>query len=318
LHALPHAGCEDDNVHRRLIEEMQDFIMRSHRAFTLKLFLIVFACLLVGCSALRLGYSNGESVVYWWLNGYVDVEADQQPWVKKHISKLFAWHRKTQLGEYAKLLRHIQHQLKGDVTPAEVLHDFDAVEKSGQVLVDKALPELTDLALALQPQQIAHLEKKFASNNDAYRKDNLRGDVEKRQLARYKKVMRQAEYWFGDFSREQEAQIRAASDARPLNYELLLQMRLRRQQEMIALLKKVQNEKLGREATMVLLKDYVGGVFKQFGDKEHQAFYEASRQGMARMVTTIVQIATPEQKARASQKLQRWIEDSQALARQDD
>jgi hypothetical protein len=298
---------------------MQDFIMRNYRGFTLRLLLFIFACLLVGCSALRLGYSNGESVVYWWLNGYVDFEADQQPWVKKHISNLFAWHRKTQLGEYAELLRHIQQQLNtNSVSQADVQHDFDTVKKSGRTLVDKALPELTDLALALQPQQIAHLEKKFASNNDAYRKDYLRGDLEHRQHARYKKVMRQAEYWFGDFSREQQAQIRAASDARPLNYELWLQMRLRRQQELSALLKKIQNEKLGREATAAALKAYAAGVFNQFGDKEHQAFSDASQQGMARMIVTIVQIATPEQKARASKKLQRWIDDSHALARQDD
>jgi hypothetical protein len=172
--------------------------------------------------------------------------------------------------------------------------------------------------LALQPQQIAHLEKKFASNNDGYRKEYLRGDLEQRQLARYKKVMKQAEYWFGDFSREQQAQIRAASDARPLNNELRLALRLRRQQELIALLKKVQNEKLGREATMALLKDYVAGVFGQFGDKQHKAFYDASKDGSARMVTTIINIATPAQKAHAVKKLQRWIEDCHALARQDD
>jgi hypothetical protein len=297
---------------------MQDFIMRPCRAFTLTIFLLLCACLLAGCSALRLGYSNGESVAYWWLNGYVDFEADQRPWVTKHIANLFAWHRNTQLDEYAELLTHTQQQLQHNVTQADVLNQYEALTKSAQVLVDQALPELTDLALALQPQQIAHLEKKFASNNDGYRKEYLRGDLEQRQLARYKKVMKQAEYWFGDFSREQQAQIRAASDARPLNNELRLALRLRRQQELIALLKKVQNEKLGREATMALLKDYVAGVFGQFGDKQHKAFYDASKDGSARMVTTIINIATPAQKAHAVKKLQRWIEDCHALARQDD
>jgi hypothetical protein len=297
---------------------MQDFIMRPYRALALKVFLFMCACLLAGCSALRLGYSNGESVAYWWLNGYVHFEADQRPWVTKHIANLFAWHRNTQLNEYARLLTHIQQQLQHNVTQADVLNQYDAVTKSAQVLLDKALPELTDLALALQPQQIAHLEKKFASNNDGYRKEYLRGDLEQRQLARYKKVIKQAEYWFGDFSREQQAQIRAASYARPLNNELGLELRLRRQQELIALLKKVQNEKLGREATMALLKDHIAGVFDQFGDKQHKAFYDASKDGSARMVTTIINIATPAQKAHAVKKLQRWVEDCHALARKGD
>jgi hypothetical protein len=295
---------------------MQDFIMRPSRAFALRVFLVACACLLVACSALRLGYSNGESVMYWWLNAYVDFQSDQQPWVRKHIANLFAWHRKTQLPEYGKFLTHAQQRLQRSVTPSDILNDFDSLTKSAQGLFDKALPELTDLALALQPQQIAYLEKKFASNNDSYRKEYLRGDLERRQHARYKKVMKQAEYWFGNFSREQEAHIRAASDARPLNNELGQAMRLRRQQELIALLKKVQNEKLGREATKALLKDYAAGVFDQFGDKEHKAFYEASRESSARMVVTIINIATPAQKANARQKLQGWIEDSHTLARQ--
>lgn len=297
---------------------MQDFIMRPYRALALKVFLFMCACLLAGCSALRLGYSNGESVAYWWLNGYVHFEADQRPWVTKHIANLFAWHRNTQLNEYARFLTHIQQQLQHNVTQADVLNQYDAVTKSAQVLLDKALPALTDLALALQPQQIAHLEKKFASNNDGYHKEYLRGDLEQRQLARYKKVIKQAEYWFGDFSREQQAQIRAASYARPLNNELGLELRLRRQQELIALLKKVQNEKLGREATMALLKDHIAGVFDQFGDKQHKAFYDASKDGTTRMVTTIINIATPAQKAHAVKKLQSWVEDCHALARKGD
>jgi hypothetical protein len=292
--------------------------MWPYRAFTLKAFLVLVACLLVGCSALRLGYSNGESVAYWWLNGYIDIERDQQPWVKKHIANLFEWHRNTQLGEYAKLLTHAQQRLDHSVTQADVLAEYDAVKKSGLVVVDKALPELTDLALALQPQQIAHLEKKFASNNDEYRREYLRGDLEKRQHDRYTKVMKQAEYWFGDFSHTQEAQIRAASDARPLNNELVLQMRLRRQQQLIALLKKVQQEKLGREATAALLKNYALGALEQFDNQEHRAFSEASRIGTAQMVATIINIATPQQKAHAKKRLQRWVEDVHALSRKGD
>jgi hypothetical protein len=178
----------------------------------------------------------------------------------------------------------------------------------------KALPELTDLALSLQPHQVVHLEKKFASNNDSYRKEYLRGDLEYRQLHRYKKVIKQAEYWFGDFSREQEARIRAASDARPLNNELWMAARVKRQQEIIALLKKVHSEKLSREATTAMLKAYIAGVFTHFGNAEHKAFSDASTEATARMVAIIVNSATPEQKARAVKRLQQLIDDSHKLA----
>ena len=58
----------------------------------------------------------------------------------------------------------------------------------------------------------------------------MRGDTEDRNKVRYKKSMEQFDLWFGDFSREQEAVLRKASDARPLDNEIWLDERMRRQQ----------------------------------------------------------------------------------------
>jgi len=54
--------------------------------------------------------------------------------------------------------------------------------------------------------------------------------------------LQQAQYWFGGFSREQEAAIRGLSDARPLNNELLMAERMHRQQALIDLLKKYRRK----------------------------------------------------------------------------
>lgn len=293
---------------------MQNFIMRPSRAFFLKASFFLLACLLAGCSALRVGYANGDSLVYWWLNGYVGFNGDQKPWVRQHIDNLFVWHRKTQLKEYAQLLTQVQQRLQHDkATPAELWADFTAIKKRAALVLEHALPELTDLALSLQPQQIAHLEKKFASNNENYRKEYLRGGLEDRQLVRYKKVMKQAEYWFGDFNAEQKAQMRAASDARPLHNELWLAERIRRQQELIRILKKIQAERPTRGATAAMLKKYIAHSFEGFTYAENKAFFDASRDGMTQMVAVTINIATPVQKAHAAKRLQKLIEDCHAL-----
>ena len=294
---------------------MQNFIMRPYRTFAIRIgIFLITGLLLLGCSAARFGYSNGETLSYWWLNGYVHFDADQNPWVRKHIATLFAWHRKTQLKSYVQLMSDAQHRVQRNVTEAEVLADHDRVKKHIFLLVDKALPQLADLALSLKPEQIANIEKKFASNNDDYRKDYLRGDIEKRQHFRYKKVLKQAEYWFGSFSPEQERKIRAASDARPLNNELVLADRLQRQAALIALLKKIQTEKPGREAVMAMLKDYAASVADSFANPEHKMFFDASRIGWARMVVVIINNATPGQKDHFIKTLQQWIGDFNALS----
>lgn len=283
--------------------------MWVHPVLTTRLLIALVACLIAGCSALRIGYNNGETVSYWWLNSYVDFEQEQETGVRKHIAAFFGWHRKTQLKEYAQLFRNSQKRLQQTVAPADMRTDYDAAKKQLMLSVDHALPKLAQLALSLQPHQIARIEKKFAANNEAYRKDYLRGDVESRQLFRFKKVMKQAEYWFGDFNAEQEAQIKAASDSRPLNNELWLKVRQRRQQEMIKVLRRIAAEKPGADDAAKLLKEYVSAHFDQTPNAEEAALIEASSEGVASMMAVIVNIATPAQKEHAAKRMQQWIDD---------
>jgi len=53
--------------------------------------------LLAACSSLRLAYNNGDTLLYWWLDAYVDFDSGQKGEVKQDIDDLFRWHRKTQL-----------------------------------------------------------------------------------------------------------------------------------------------------------------------------------------------------------------------------
>lgn len=293
---------------------MQNFIMRSHRGFLLKVSLLLLVSLMAGCSAVRIGYANGDTFVYWWLNGYVDFTDNQKPWVKAHIDRLMGWHRKTQLTDYAHLLTGTQQRLQKPVTSADVEAEYADLKKRALLVIDKAMPELTDLALSLQPQQIAHLEKKFASNNEKYRKEYLQGSLEHRQAHRYEQVMKHAEYWFGSFNDKQEAQIRTASDARPLNHELWLTERMQRQHELIRILNKIQAERPARETAMAMLKAYVATSAEHFTYAENKAFFDTSREGSVQMTAVIINLATPEQKAHAVKRLQKWIEDFQEMA----
>jgi hypothetical protein len=288
--------------------------MRLQLIFRRWLALVLAAALLAGCGAARLAYNNGETVAYWWLNNYIDVDSGQQALVKRHLQNLFAWHRKTQLDDYAQILGQARQQLHRNVTPAEALAYVDVFRKRSLVVLDRALPELTDLALSLEPQQIDHLEKKFASNNEKYRKDYLRGDLERRQRHRFKDIMKQGEYWLGDFSDEQEAQLRQISDARPMNNELVLESRMRRQEEMIALLRQIQSQKPPREAVARMIRDYASAAQNYFGNQQHKTFFDSYREATARLSASMVNMATPQQKTHADRRIQQWIDDCHTLS----
>ena len=279
-----------------------------------RLFLIALMAVLAACSSLRLAYNNGDTLLYWWLDGYVDLTSDQKGVVQKEIDKLFSWHRKTQLNDYVQILQTGQKQLAGNLTAADLQADYDDIKGRTQKLLLKAAPELAGLATSLEPDQIDNLEKKFASNLDDFRKKNMKGSKEDQQKFRYEKSMEQFELWFGKFSKTQEEEIRKASDARPLDNEIWLNERKRRQNAILTLVRKVKQEKLSKEATIPLINTLIKDSFNRLENSEHKQFFEASEQGSLQLILTVVKIATPEQKAHAQKRMQGWIDDFRSLA----
>jgi hypothetical protein len=286
----------------------------SRRPTFYGLLITLFLALLAGCSSLKLAYNNGDTLLYWWLDGYVDLNAEQKGWVKEDIDKLFHWHRKTQLQDYIQILQTAQRQLSANPTQADLQSDYDEIKKRTESLLLKATPELAELARSLQPEQIATLERKFASNNSDFRKKNMRGDKEAQQRFRFKKSMEQFELWFGNFTDEQEAQIRKASDARPLNNEIWLDERTRRQNSILALARKVQSEKLSKEATQAQIQALIKDGFRRLDNSERKAFFDAAEEANIQLVLTVINLATPTQKAHAQRRMQGWIDDFRSLS----
>jgi hypothetical protein len=279
------------------------------------LFLAALVVLAAGCSTIRFTYNHGDTLLYWWLNAYIDIDSDQSDWVKKDINNLFQWHRTTQLRDYAGLLTKMQRQLgDGNVTQEELLSDYRDIKARTELLAFKALPQLADLAMSIKPEQLAQMEKKFAKNNADFRKKFMSGSVEDQQEARFKKAREQFELWFGSFSREQEAQLRKASDARPLDNEIWLQERMLRQKKIVALVRRVQQEKLNKEQTMSAIHGMLRDMLDRMEAPERKAFFDAYVDNTAKFILAAIRITTPEQKAHAQKRMQGWIDDFNALA----
>jgi hypothetical protein len=278
------------------------------------LFLVALLALAAGCSTIRFTYNHGDTLLYWWLNAYLDLDSDQSGWVKEDIDRLFQWHRQTQLRDYAGLLANMQRQLAGNPTQADLLSDYRDIKARTELLAFKALPQLADLARSVKPDQIAQMEKKFAKNNDDFRRKFMSGDVEHQRKVRFDKAMDQLELWFGSFSSDQKAALRRASDARPLDNEIWLQERKMRQQKIIALLRRVQQERLSREQTMAAIHDLLRDFFDRFEAPDRKQFFDAYVDSTSKFILTAIRMATPAQKSHAQKRMQGWIDDFNALA----
>jgi len=288
----------------------QSFLQRARLLFLVALMVVV-----AGCSTIRFTYNHGDTLMYWWLNAYLDLDSDQSDWVKKDIDNLFQWHRSTQLRDYAGLLNKMQRQLgDGTVTQDELLADYRDIKARTELLAFKALPQLADLAMSIKPEQVTQMEHKFAKNNDKFRKEFMSGSAEDQHKARFKKAMDQFSLWFGGFSREQETQLRRASDARPLDNDVWLQERTLRQKKIVALLRRVHDQKLNKEQTMSAVHDLLRDFFDRMDAPERKAFFDAYVDNTAKFILTAIRITTPEQKQHAQQRMQGWINDFNTLA----
>jgi hypothetical protein len=269
---------------------------------------------LTACSGIKLAYNQGDTLLYWWLDAYVDLDSEQAPEVKQDIKELFKWHRQTQLKDYIHILTTAQRQLAGNLSKADLDANYREIMSRTELLAQKALPELTDLALSIKPEQLAHIEKKFEKNNETFRKKFIRGSVEDLQEKRFKKSMEQFDLWFGGFSKEQEVQLRKASDARPLNNQLWLDERIRRQQKIMTVLRKIDKDNLSKEAAAPLVQGLIKDMLARTQTPENKQFFDTYTDGTMQMILTAVKIATPEQKAHAQKRMQGWISDFNTLA----
>ncbi|MBR7800463.1 DUF6279 family lipoprotein [Undibacterium fentianense] len=275
----------------------------------LVLLLVVF---LGSCSTARLGYSNADTLSYWWLDGYVDFRASQKAKVKQDIARLLRWHRSTQLPQYVQVLKQMQATL---VRPSvfEIEASFVQVEQFSQTILLQALPELSDFMLSMDESQRAFLARKFEKNNEDYRDKYVELSPEQQTKKRFKKIVKQVDEWLGSVSREQEAMISRHLEKHPPNYALWLDDSKARQRGLLQLLAQIQKEKPSREVVQTWLQRAIQTSFETSDQHGQRTQSDVSRGAIQQLMVDIIQSASQQQKTHAQNKLQDWINDIQYL-----
>jgi hypothetical protein len=224
-----------------------------------------------------------------------------------------SWHRSTQLPQYVQALTQMQATLVTNAGPAEIETAFRQVEQFSQVVLLKALPELTDFALTLDESQKAYLARKFEKNNEAFRDKYMDMTPEKQAKARFKKFVKQADDWLGSVSSEQEAIIARYLDKHPPNYAQWLEESMTRQRSVLQLLTQIQNDKPSREVAQAMVRRVILAAYEGSEQAERRTQSEATRIALQQLIATIIRASTQEQKTHAQNKLQDWIDDAKYL-----
>jgi len=202
--------------------------------------LLGVAVALSGCGmAIKLGYNQASPIAFRWLDGYVDFNDAQSLRVRGALDEWFQWNRRTQLTDYADLLARAEADLQGNLTPERVCGWADEVRARIDTGVEHAAPTIVELAPTLSPQQIANIEKKYADRNERYRDDFLQRDPAKRRKAAADREIDRAEQLYGRLDDAQREMVRRSVAESPFDAELAYSERQRRQQDVLATLRRL-------------------------------------------------------------------------------
>jgi hypothetical protein len=268
--------------------------------------------LLSACSALRLGYSQAPELAYWWLDGYADFNKSQAPKVRDALTDWFKWNRSTQLPDYAGLLAKAEVQLVNNATPAQACQWFDDVASRFDVALERALPSLADIVLTATPEQLQHLEKRFAKGNKELLADFAQPDPADRLKAAVKRSVERAESLYGKLDDAQRERVTAAVSSSPFDVELWVAERKARQQDLLQTVRRLLAEKANSEQVQAAVRVLVERSRRSPRDT-YSAYQQRLTQYNCAVAAQTHNFTTPAQRKFAAQKLKGWEADLRSL-----
>jgi hypothetical protein len=135
---------------------------------------------LAGCSAMRLGYDQGPFLAHWWLDARLGFTSEQSARTKDALAQWFAWHRATQLSDYAGWLARTRGEAAAALTPQQVCRWSDDLRRRLDPLMERVLPTAAEVVPTLSAEQWARLERRLEEDDAKRRKDFLQVRNEQR------------------------------------------------------------------------------------------------------------------------------------------
>jgi hypothetical protein len=279
--------------------------MRRYRVF-----LVVLAVLIAGCSALRLGYTQADIILAWRANSYFDFDSAQRRDFSARLERLLAWHRVDQLPEYASFLTAARDKAEHGLKAEDIEWFAEGLRARYRTIIYRGASDAADILATLAPEQIVAVQKQFDKDNRKFVAEyELESGSEKRKRARLKKMIGQIEDWTGSLTREQERKVAALLDPIPHIEHLRHQDRMRRQREFVELLKMRGTKPEFAIRLRQWLPDWERGRTPEYARLADEVFDQR-----VQFLVAVDQLLTRDQHQRALTRLQKFADDCKTLS----
>lgn len=275
---------------------------------------LALALAVAGCSTVKIGYDNLPTLAHWWLDSYFDFTSAQAPRAREELARVHQWHRTTELPRWVEWLRQAEHLVHGDLTAAQACTLLEGGRQRLQALADHVEPALADFALALTPEQLSHLARRFEKNNEEFRQDWIQASPAQVQERRLKQAAERLERLYGRLEEAQRTVLRQQLDASPYEARRALAERRRRQADTLQVLRELQVP----DTPAAQARQQVRGLLQRTlhsPDPSYRELQAAMLQHQCGVWAAVHQAASPQQRQIALRRLQAWQRDLGELAR---
>jgi len=275
---------------------------------------LLLAIVMTGCSTVRIGYDQADHLGYWWIDRYLDLSSEKSVQFKADLKALHAWHRHSQLPEYAKLSRALATRVEGDISSAEICEDILGFREKIEILARQTLPIWARLSQQLGPEEIRYLKKKFAKEDKEWRSKWLDTSTEKIQRLRSEEWIDRAESFYGRLNEEQRRFIQQAVSRSSWDARITWERRQQRHQRIIATLEKILQQRLSPPEAESELKLIIDQLLTPDDQKQADMQRRVIDEACVNL-SGLHQLTRPDQRFLASEKFISYTDDFRYLAR---
>ncbi len=276
--------------------------------------LLAVAVALSGCGlAVKIGYGQGSPLAFRWLDSYVDFNDAQSLRLRTAFDDWFAWHRRTQLADYADLLARAQAEMPAAATPERMCSWAREIRTRIDAGFERAAPVMAEVLPTLTAQQISNIEKKNTEKNAEYRDDFLHREPAKRRKAAIQREVERAEMFYGRLDDAQRAFVAQSVTHSPWDGELAYAERLRRQQDALSMIRRLAASRATPAEADAEIRAYVQRLDRS-PRENYRRYAETLIEHNCSVAAALHNLTTTEQRRTAARKLKDYEVELRSLA----
>lgn len=274
---------------------------------------LALALALGACSAIKLGYTSLPELAYWWLDGFADFNDTQRAQVRAELAKLHGWHRQQELPKVAELLGRMEQMVPGDISPQQACALLSEARARMDAVADVAEPAVVSVATSLTGRQLRHMERKFRSSNDNFRKDNIDLPAHEAMEKRYEQMLDRLEMIYGRLDAPQRAVLKQGVAHSAYDAARILADRQRRQQDLLQTLRLVTRADASPAEARPQLRAWLDRA-QHSPDAAYRTWQEGLVQEGCRIFSAVHRSTTPAQREQAVKRLRAYQRDLRELS----